>query len=99
MAATLAQDTTLAQDATFKARVQAAMVRYLIGILANQTSLSSGNLALARQMIYDPATFAAQIAYGIATDSAIQARDGVVGSVTDAEIIAAVAALLPRYVR
>lgn len=98
MAATLAQDAQLAADATFKARVQSAIMRRLMTLLATPTSLTSDQLALARKMIYDPPTYAADIAYGIVTDSAINARDGVVGSVTDAEITAAVTALLARYV-
>lgn len=99
MAATLAQDASLAADATFKLRVQAAMMRRLMTLLATPASLTSDQLALARQMIYDPATYGAVIASGIVTDSAINARDGVVGAVTDAEITTATNALLARYVR
>jgi hypothetical protein len=99
MAATLAQDASLAADATFKLRVQAAVMRRLMTLLATPANLTSDQLALARQMIYDPVTFAGVVTYGIVTDSAINARDGAQAGVLDTEITAAVSALIARYVR
>lgn len=99
MAATLAQSDALATNAIFIGRVKAALVRRLMTLLATPASLTSDQLALARQMIYDPATYAPIIAAGCVTETAIIARDGAEASVTDAEIVAAVLAVVGRYVR
>jgi hypothetical protein len=99
VAGAVAQDMALAADATFRSRVQAAVMRRLMTLLATPANLTSDQLALARQMIYDPVSYGTVIAYGIVTDSAINARDGVVGNVLDTEITAAVNALIARYVR
>jgi hypothetical protein len=98
MAATLAQDMTLAADAAFRSRVQAAVMRRLMTLLA-AGGLTSDQLALARAMIYDPVTYGVVIAYGAVTDSAINARDGVQTNVLDTEITSAVNAILAMYVR
>lgn len=99
MAATLAQDAALAANATFISRVRAALMRRLMTLLATPANLTSDQLALARQMVYDPDTYAPIIAQGCVTEAAIIARDGAEASVTDAEIIAAVLAVVVKYVR
>jgi hypothetical protein len=97
MAATLAQDASLAADATFRLRVQSALVRRVHTLLAG--NLSSDQLSLARAILYDPPAYAATIAYGCVTEPAINARDGVQTAVTDPEIANAVNAVVVRYVR
>jgi hypothetical protein len=97
MVATLAQDNSLALDATFKARVEGAMMRSLMSLLA-AGNMTSDQLALARKMVYDPATYAAIVAKGVVTETAVKARDGVQTAVTDTEIANAVSAVLARYV-
>lgn len=99
MAATLAQSDALASNATFLAAVRAAMERRLATLLTTPASLTSDQLTLARQMVYAVDTYAPAVAALAVTETAIIARDGVVGNVTDAEIIAAVNAVLPRMVR
>lgn len=97
MAATLAQDASLAADATFRLRVQSALVRRVHALLAG--NLSSDQLVLARAILYDPPGYAEKIAYGAVTEAAIVARDGVQTAVTDTEIANAVNAVVVRYVR
>jgi hypothetical protein len=97
MAATLEQDASLAADPTFRLRVQSAIVRRVHTLLAG--NLSSDQLSLARAILYDPPAYAATLAYGCVTESAINARNGVQTAVTDAEVIAAVNAVVARYVR
>jgi hypothetical protein len=67
-------------------------------LLTTPATLTSDQLALARKIVYDPPTYAVDIAYGVVTEAAIIARDGAQANVTDAEIIAAVNAVLARYV-
>jgi len=97
VAATLAQDASLAADPTFRLRVQSALVRRVHTLLAG--NLSSDQLSLARAILYDPPAYAATIAYGCVTEAAINARDGVQTAVTDPEIANAVNAVVVRYVR
>jgi hypothetical protein len=97
MAATLAQSHALAINATFINRVQAAMLRRAMTLL--NTTLTSDQLTLGRSILYDPAAYAADIAQGVVTETAIIARDGVETAVTDTEVINAVNAVLARYVR
>lgn len=99
MAATLAQSAALADNATFIARFRAAMVRRLMTLLATPASLTSDQLALARQIAYDPEQYAPVVAEGCVAEAAVIARDGAEATVTDAEIVAAVNAVLPRLVR
>lgn len=99
MAATLAQSDALAANATFLGRVRAAMERRLSTLLATPANLTSDQLALARQMIYDVGQYAPAVASMAVTEAAIIARDGAEAAVTDAEIIAAVNAVLPKLVR
>ena len=97
MAATLAQSHALAINATFVSRVQAAMLRRVMTLTGG--ALTSDQLALARSILYDPESYAADIAHGVVTEAAIIARDGAEATVTDAEVVAAVNVVLPRYVR
>lgn len=100
MAATLAQDHTLAVSATFIAAVEAAVFRRINQAFAAGTLVSdSPNLAAAQRILADPAASAALIARSVVTETAVQARNGVEANVTDAEIQAAVNVVLPRYVR
>lgn len=74
------------------------MMRRLMALLATPANLTSDQLALARKMVYSPTEHADTITHGVVTESAIIARDGVQTNVTDAEITAAVNAVIVRYV-
>ncbi len=100
MAATLAQDHTLATSPTFIAAVEAAVFRRINQAFAAGTLTGdSPNLAAAQRIMADPTTSAALIARSVVTESAVNARNGVEANVTDTEIQNAVNAVLPRYVR
>ena len=100
MAATLAQDHSLAISPTFVARVEAAIFRTVNQLFAAGTIQADGpNLATARAILYDPDAFAPLIARSVVTETAIGARNGAEANVTDAEIQSAVNVVLSRYVR
>ncbi len=100
MAATLTQDHTLATSPTFVDKVEAAIFRALnAGFAAGALTGDSANLATARAIFYDPATFAPLVARSVVTETAVSARNGVEANVTDAEIQSAVNTVLSRYVR
>lgn len=83
---------TLSVDATFKNRVQAAIVKASIVITNEPVSgISSTRVALAVKVLSDPAGWAARFAAGLATDSPIAAKAPTQANVTDVEIDAAVA--------
>lgn len=100
MAATLAQDHTLATSPTFISNVEAAVFRRINQAFAAGTLTGdSPNLAAAQAILANPAGYAPLIARSVVTEAAIIARNGVETNVTDAEIQNAVNAVLPRYVR
>jgi hypothetical protein len=98
----LTDQATLAADATFKGRVQSAIVAAAIAIY-NEAQATSGHgqrAAYAKAVLQNPAGYAAVMALGVGTESAVATAAGtppVQAAVTDAQISNAVAGQWNAY--
>lgn len=93
----LADQAVLAANTTFIGRVEQAIITRIRSQIGGV--VDSGTLALFRRILDDPAPVAIRIAKAIVPDAAIAARAPTETTVTDAEINAAVAVVLPYFVR
>src|SRR5882762_3857394 len=84
----LTDQATLAVDATFKNRVQEAIITAAIAICseAQSTAGHGQRAAFARSVLSNPIGYAAVMAMGVATDSAVATAAPLQASVTDAQI-------------
>lgn len=90
---------TMANNATFKGRVEQAV---LTRVRTQIATADSGNRALYQNILYDAGTVAAHIAKAIVADATLATRaasDQTGATATDAEIQAAVNVALPFFVR
>lgn len=93
----LADQATLAADATFIARVEQAILTRIRQLIVGTPD--SGQRALYYAVLDNPTPYAQRIAKAIAPDTALAARAPTQATATDAEISAAVTVALPFFVR
>lgn len=88
----------LANDATFKQKVEQAILEAAVAVIG-QSNPPSDRLALAQRVIYDSVAFTSMFVKALVTDNTIAAAAPTGAGLTDADIQTAVNTMLPRFVR
>jgi hypothetical protein len=101
-AATLSDQNTLSKDPSFVGRVQSALVTAALAVIAEAetTADHAARASYARAVLSSPASYAALMAIGVATNAQVTADAGSPASqanVTDADIVGAIVSLWNPY--